>query len=211
MCIFRSVHVAHPSIPFGLQYMIRTMADPSSLWLMRKHFALQTASTVFLSYIACLSNRNPNRFNFSLKTGLMYMSEILPSKSSLFMEGAGRALHWSFSTDPCLRYIALDNTRPDHRCPEKVPFRLTPNMQHFITPAGVEGLLTSGVMAIARSLSQPEFDLESTLSLFLRDEVRHMLRSSNPCGLVSPQKLDRCRYPCGSRCMENRVTTLFLC
>jgi transformation/transcription domain-associated protein len=45
-------------------------------------------------------------------------------------------------------------------------------MQHFITPAGIEGLLTSGVMAMARSLSNPEFDLESSLSLFLRDEVR---------------------------------------
>jgi transformation/transcription domain-associated protein len=44
-------------------------------------------------------------------------------------------------------------------------------MQHFITPTGVEGLLTSAVMAIARSLTLPEFDLESCLSLFLRDEV----------------------------------------
>lgn len=74
----------------------------------------------------------------------MYMSEILP---------------------------AFEPRAPLHRCPEKVPFRLTPNMQHFITPTGVEGLLTSGVMAIARSLSLPEYDLESSLSLFLRDEV----------------------------------------
>jgi len=61
------------------QYMIRTMSDPSSLWLMRKHFALQTASTVFLSYVACLSNRNPNRFHFSLKTGLIFMTELFAS------------------------------------------------------------------------------------------------------------------------------------
>ena len=62
------------------QYMIRTMSNPSSLWLMRKHFALQTASTIFLSYIACLSNRNPNRFHFSLKTGLIFMTELFACK-----------------------------------------------------------------------------------------------------------------------------------
>lgn len=66
---------------------------------------------------------------------------------------------------------AFDTQRPGHKSNDAVPFRLTPNMQHFITPAGIEGLLTSGVMAMARSLSNPEFDLESSLSLFLRDEV----------------------------------------
>lgn len=67
--------------------------------------------------------------------------------------------------------IAFDPAQPLHKSQEPVPFRLTPNMQHFITPTGVEGLLTSAVMAIARSLTLPEFDLESCLSLFLRDEV----------------------------------------
>lgn len=142
--------------------MIRTMSNPSALWLMRKHFALQTAATIFLSYVACLSNRTPSRFHFSLKTGLMYMSEVLPGKHSLLTV-------WTALLTIVI--IALDGKNPTHKCPEKVPFRLTPNMQHFITPAGVEGLLTSGVMAIARSLSMPEFDLESSLSLFLRDEV----------------------------------------
>lgn len=39
---------------------------------------------------------------------------------------------------------------------EATPFRLTPNMQHFLNPIGIEGLLTSGIMAIARSLTEPE-------------------------------------------------------
>lgn len=63
---------------FPLQYMVRTLSDASSLWLMRKHFALQTAASMFLSHVACLSNRTPGRFHLSLKTGLMYMSEVLP-------------------------------------------------------------------------------------------------------------------------------------
>lgn len=68
-------------------------------------------------------------------------------------------------------FTGFDQHEPLHRCTEHVPFRLTPNMQHFITPTGVEGLLTSAVMAMARSLTNPEFDLPSCLTLFLRDEV----------------------------------------
>lgn len=29
-------------------------------------------------------------------------------------------------------------------------------MQHFVTPIGIEGLMTSGMMAIARGLTEPE-------------------------------------------------------
>lgn len=54
---------------------------------------------------------------------------------------------------------------------ETVPFRLTPNMQHFITPVGVEGVVSASATAIARSLTMPEFDLGGALSLFIRDEV----------------------------------------
>jgi hypothetical protein len=45
---------------------------------MRKQFAMQTACVSFLTYVCCLSNRTPSRFHFSRKTGLMYMTEILP-------------------------------------------------------------------------------------------------------------------------------------
>jgi len=29
-------------------------------------------------------------------------------------------------------------------------------MQHFLNPIGIEGILTSGIMAIGRSLTEPE-------------------------------------------------------
>lgn len=54
---------------------------------------------------------------------------------------------------------------------EAVPFRLTPNMQHFITRVGVEGVVSAAATAIAHSLTLPEFDLASTLHLFIRDEI----------------------------------------
>ena len=52
-----------------------------------------------------------------------------------------------------------------------MPFRFTPNIQDYITPVGVEGLFTSCLMATARSLTEPELDLEQYLSLFIRDEL----------------------------------------
>lgn len=54
---------------------------------------------------------------------------------------------------------------------EAVPFRLTPNMQHFITKTGVEGTVTAVLTALSRSLTGPEFDLSGILTIFLRDEV----------------------------------------
>ena len=54
---------------------------------------------------------------------------------------------------------------------DPVPFRLTPNMQHFITRVGVEGVVSAAATAISRCLTMPEFDLAGTLSIFIRDEV----------------------------------------
>jgi hypothetical protein len=84
--------------------MIRTMSNPSSLWLMRKHFALQTASTIFLSYIACLSNRNPNRFHFSLKTGLIFMTELFACEFDCDLSSRPDKLTIAMLSKPSLRY-----------------------------------------------------------------------------------------------------------
>ncbi|KPV72409.1 uncharacterized protein RHOBADRAFT_46860 [Rhodotorula graminis WP1] len=55
---------------------------------------------------------------------------------------------------------------------EPVPFRFTPNFQRFIGPHGTEGLLTSSLMAIARALTESEYDLEHRLSIFVGEEIR---------------------------------------
>ncbi|KAG6816156.1 hypothetical protein H0H87_008290 [Tephrocybe sp. NHM501043] len=60
-----------------------------------------------------------------------------------------------------------------------VPFRFTPNMQHFVGPIFMEGILTSGMLAIGRSLTEPEFELEQSLCLFGRDEVNSWMALRN--------------------------------
>ena len=46
----------------------------------------------------------------------------------------------------------------------ELPFRLTPNLQDFITPIGIEGLLTASMLALGRGLTEPEvpFQFPST-------------------------------------------------
>ena len=58
---------------------------------------------------------------------------------------------------------ALDANRP-------VPFRLPPNIQHFITPFGVTGPLYMSMVALARALVQPQYSIESLLLAIFRDE-----------------------------------------
>lgn len=70
--------------------------------------------------------------------------------------------------------IATSAGSPIITSSEAVPFRLTPNMQHFITKTGVEGIVTAVLTALSKSLTLPEFDLSGTLTIFLRDEVSHM-------------------------------------
>jgi transformation/transcription domain-associated protein len=52
--------------------------------------------------------------------------------------------------------VGLASTAPVFATNDAVPFRLSPNIQHFIGPIGIEGILTSGIMAIGRCLTEPE-------------------------------------------------------
>lgn len=156
----------HPDDPADIpQYMIKTMQTPDSLWLMRKQFAMQTATVMFLTYVCCLSNRTPSRFHLSRRSGQMYMTEILPGEPRVDYVGLAT---WTDDSP------AFASGQPIIASGEAVPFRLTPNMQNFITRTGIEGVITSAITAISRSLTTPEFDLAGTLSLFIRDEVRFL-------------------------------------
>lgn len=120
------------------QYMIRTMDTPSDLWRMRKQFALQLAASCFMTHAFFLTSRLPNRFHVSRRTGLIAMSELLPGM------GIPAAL------------LNLPNQLPVFASHDVVPFRFTPNLQHFIGECFTEGILVSAIVAIGRSLSEPQ-------------------------------------------------------
>jgi len=69
-----------------------------------------------------------------------------------------------------------------------VPFRMTPNLQHFISSLGLEAHFLPGMMATARVLlgefsTSTAFELENYLLLFLKDEF---LLSSSVASATEP-------------------------
>ena len=130
------------------RFMIRSMKTPSDLWLVRKHFTLSMAASMFLTYVMFISSRLPSRIHISRNFGTVVMSDVVPT---------------------------LNPQQPQFKSPDATPFRLTPNIQHFIGPVGIEGLLTSSLIAIGRTLSEPEREFEEYLSIFVRDEINYWL------------------------------------
>ena len=125
-------------------YFTRVMSSPSDLWLLRKQFTLQMATTMFITYVLFISARLPGRIHISQRTGAVVMSDVVPTFSP---------------------------TAPHFKSPDPTPFRLSPNIQYFIGPIGIEGILTSSFMALGRALTDSEYDLEDYLGIFVRDEL----------------------------------------
>ncbi|KAK3822766.1 MAG: hypothetical protein J3Q66DRAFT_279230 [Benniella sp.] len=125
-------------------FMTRNMKSYTDLWMIRKQFTAQMASVTFMTYIMSIGHRFPTKWFISLQTGNVWTSDMLPV----------------FSTQT----TTISNMEP-------VPFRFTPNFQHFITPTGVEGVFTSSLMSIARCLTEPEFEFDQYLGIFIRDEL----------------------------------------
>ncbi|KAI3623563.1 hypothetical protein CBS14141_003824 [Malassezia furfur] len=125
-------------------YMTRTMASPADLWLMRKQFTLQMATTMFLTYILFISARFPGRIHVSRASGAVIMSDVVPTFSP---------------------------TAPHFKSPDPTPFRLSPNIQHFIGAVGIEGIVTSSFTALGSALALSEHGLQDYLGIFVRDEL----------------------------------------
>ncbi|KAG0350003.1 hypothetical protein BG005_010446 [Podila minutissima] len=125
-------------------FMTRNMKSYTDLWMIRKQFTTQMASVTFLTYIMSIGHRFPTKWFISLQTGNVWTSDMLPVFSP--------------------QTTTFSNSEP-------VPFRFTPNIQHFITPTGVEGVFTSSLMSIARCLTEPEFEFDQYLGIFIRDEL----------------------------------------
>ncbi len=50
----------------------------------------------------------------------------------------------------------MTSSHPQFATSDVVPFRLTPNMQHFMSPIFMEGILATSLMAMGRCLTEPE-------------------------------------------------------
>ncbi|CAO3681372.1 unnamed protein product [Umbelopsis ramanniana] len=138
--------IASKMVPSNVltKYMLKTLNSYTDYWMVRKQFTNQLATATFITYVMSIGHRQPFKFCISRSTGNIWMVDMLPV--------------WNQTTP------ILGNG-------ESVPFRFTPNIQNFITPIGIEGVFTSSLMAVARCLTEPEFELDQYLSIFIRDEL----------------------------------------
>ncbi|KAJ1966774.1 transcription-associated protein 1 [Dispira parvispora] len=139
-------HISSEYVPSVIlrDYVLQSTSTFNDFWQFRKRFTNQLAAVTFMTYILGAGHRHPHKFNISRTLGNIWTMEMVPiytSQSPLFSNV------------------------------EAVPFRLTPNLQTFIQPAGVEGVFTGSLIAIARSLVEPELEMNDFLSIFVRDEV----------------------------------------
>jgi transformation/transcription domain-associated protein len=152
--------------------MSKTMEGPSELWTMRKQFATQLAAVNVMTYVFCLSGRNPGRFAISRETGKISMTDLVPR---MFTVVSCRDV-----TDSA---VALSQQQCAYYCGELVPFRFTPNLQKFVGPIHTEGILTTGMMAIGRALTEPEVTRLCILRFRPSDTsfLRRTSRTSSAC------------------------------
>ncbi|KAI5711793.1 hypothetical protein M8J75_003201 [Diaphorina citri] len=105
---------------------------------------LQLALACFAEYVLHLTRLNPDMMYLHRDCGLLNVS------------------YFKFDIDDSKG--ELNSNRP-------VPFRLTPNIMEFLTDIGVDGPLTASIIATARCLVQPNFQVHAILKAILRDEM----------------------------------------
>jgi transformation/transcription domain-associated protein len=135
-----------------LDYFRSTYPSFDDFWLFRRTFSYQLAALTFMTYIMHMNTRYPHKLSISRGTGKVWGSELIPSMA------AGKPV--------------LHNSEP-------VPFRLTPNLQTLMGPLSLEGIFASSITSIARSLIEPEGELDMQLSIFMRDEMNHWYTSQH--------------------------------
>ena len=127
----------------ALEYFQATYQNFEDFWLFRRQFSYQLAALTFMTYTMHMTTRYPPKMSVARRTGNIWGSELVPTMN---------------------QNCTLHNSEP-------VPFRLTPNLQTVMGPIATEGIYACSIQAIARSLTEPEGELEQQLSIFVRDEV----------------------------------------
>ncbi|PIK62233.1 transformation/transcription domain-associated protein [Apostichopus japonicus] len=125
-------------------WAVRTFPTATDYFAFRKVFTSQLALLGLAEFILHLTRLNPEILQVERNSGLL----------SVF--------YFKFDIDDTTG--ELDANRP-------VPFRLTPNVAEFLTTVGVNGVLTASMIATARCLVQPSFQLSALLKAILRDEI----------------------------------------
>ncbi|KAJ1939459.1 transcription-associated protein 1, partial [Linderina macrospora] len=136
-------------------------SSPMAYWLYRESFSFQVSVSMALTYMIASTQRTPAKLTISRDDGSVCLTDLVPT------QGSPGLIH---SKEP-------------------VPFRLTPNIQAFVTELGLEGILPFAVHKVADRFVSEEYLLRDFLDLYVTDELLHMpsvkaLAATNPQALV---------------------------
>eukprot|EP01022_Parablepharisma_sp_SALTPOND_P019995 TRINITY_DN35190_c0_g2_i1.p1 TRINITY_DN35190_c0_g2~~TRINITY_DN35190_c0_g2_i1.p1 ORF type:complete len:1518 (-),score=185.51 TRINITY_DN35190_c0_g2_i1:79-4632(-) len=153
-------------------FIHKLVSNPDELFIYKKQFTSYLAAQAFFSYIFKAGHGSLNTLMFCKRSGKIYYSNY-----QLNTIGAGES---------------SKNESP-------VPFRLTPNLQYFITPIGIEGPFAGAITAAAYSLQRKKLQyFAGYLWVFYKDL------------LEDPQDPDAAKYilPNHERTLKNAKTLL---
>lgn len=142
-------------------YFSSLFTEFEDFWLFRKRFSSQYGAFVFMTYMLSINNRSPHKIYIDKKSGNVFTLEMLPARYP-YERVKQSAKNFEANLPP---------DAPVFHNNEPVPFRLTPNIQKLIGDSALEGIFSVNIFAIARALLEPDHELNTYLSLFIRDEV----------------------------------------
>ncbi|KAJ2325843.1 transcription-associated protein 1, partial [Coemansia sp. RSA 2702] len=136
-------------------------ASPMEYWLYRENFSYQISASAALTYMIACTQRTPAKLNISRASGSICLHDLVPTQAT-----------------PGLVHSK-----------EPVPFRLTPNIQTFVTELGLEGIVPFAIYRVVQRFTGTEHLLRDFLDLFVRDELIHVpavksLAAANPQALA---------------------------
>ncbi|CCK69614.1 histone acetyltransferase TRA1 KNAG_0C05130 [Huiozyma naganishii CBS 8797] len=159
--IFSSIQSLYAPSTILKNYFSGIYREFEDFWLFRNQFASNYGTFTFLSYMMMINNRTPHKIHIDKSSGDVFTLEMLPSRYPF--ERVKTVLKNNELDLPADAPIFHNN--------EPVPFRLTPNIQKLIGDSGLEGIFSVVIFSIARALKEPENELNTYLTLFIRDEI----------------------------------------
>jgi transformation/transcription domain-associated protein len=131
--IFKEIQVKMIPKTVLKEWATKTFASATDYWTFRKMFTVQVALWSIVEYAFHLTRLNPDMMYMHQESGLINVS---------YMK------------------FDLDDANGEMASMRPVPFRLTPNITELMTSMGLQGPFTAAIMATARCLLQPNYQVK---------------------------------------------------
>ena len=126
------------------QYLSNRLLTAEARWTVRNQLSKQWAMSSILSHVFHVGQRSPSKFIIGIDTGSLLSLNFRPE----YHRDTGHLL----------------NT-------DKVPFRLTPSIQHLMSPIGVQGVFAESMMCMADGLHDRLDFIEDLSTLFFTSDM----------------------------------------